>query len=167
MFDFSRLVALVTTAASLASATVTILDFNGKSLNVDLNAGAVDYAPVNTFPPGNALNEQWIFVPQDAAQTTFKIQNAWVPRQYLPYASFGSGGNGHHSQLVLRQNASATVFTQKALGMGLVKSVIPSFVSPSAPSSVYIDALLSFRAETLSSPPGPRQALRHPIPLPP
>jgi hypothetical protein len=48
----------------------------------------------------------------------FKIQSTWIPTAYVSYASFNGTNNGVHSQLVVHQNASAAIFSQKIVSAG-------------------------------------------------
>ncbi|KAJ7120204.1 hypothetical protein C8R44DRAFT_737042 [Mycena epipterygia] len=171
MFNFSRLVVLVIAVASIVSAT---------ALNIDLNAGAVDYAPVNAFPLGNVVNEQACLshplrptlTAMDSGPSSRRTQRGGQDLQDPERV-------GAHIVPLLRllrlrrqgpplparpppERQRHCVHSEG--GMGFVKSVIPSRVPCSAPSSVYIAALLSSRAEALS-PPGLRLGLPHLTPL--
>ncbi|KAJ6557165.1 hypothetical protein B0H10DRAFT_2201431 [Mycena sp. CBHHK59/15] len=79
--------------------------------------------------PGYPLAQEftpWVLVPQD--NNTFTIQNAHFPNMFISYASFGlSATTPIHSQLVLRGNANAAVFSLQTLSGGLtVNIVIPA-----------------------------------------
>jgi hypothetical protein len=63
------------------------------------------------------ISVQWILVPQDVG--TFKIQSAMFPNMFISYAAFGSSSTSPiHSQLVLRGNANAAIFSLQTLAGG-------------------------------------------------
>ncbi|KAJ6472668.1 hypothetical protein C8R47DRAFT_1145797 [Mycena vitilis] len=142
MLSFISLAALLltTTAASpvsfvtshanlttLAGNTVRIVDTNAHSLNVDLGyPQGPEFTPVNgapSLPTTAATNEDWLLVPFDSS--TFKIQSAAFPQMFISYASIGAPANvPSHSQLVLRGNANAALFSLQTLSGGTTVNIV-------------------------------------------
>ncbi|KAJ7601888.1 hypothetical protein DFH06DRAFT_1153306 [Mycena polygramma] len=110
----------------LASNTVRIVDTNGHSLNVDLGyPQGPEYTPVNgspSLPTTAATNEDWILIPWD--NNTFKIQSAAFPDMLISYASMGAPATiPSHSQLILRGNANAALFSLRTLSGGTTVNI--------------------------------------------
>ncbi|KAJ7482009.1 hypothetical protein FB451DRAFT_1394611 [Mycena latifolia] len=169
MFNFLqvRVVALVTAIGSVASAAivVTILEYAGKALNIDLDAGGKNYAPVNSY---SATTKTMMCISSHPPATThsngglgFTVDYGpgecrRIPIQdpkYLSYASFNASGTGIHSQLVLRQNATAAVFSKQVVGPGAtVNLVVPAtgkvITSWSTPGSIAADPATHLNQES-------------------
>ncbi|KAJ6589265.1 hypothetical protein B0H19DRAFT_1248823 [Mycena capillaripes] len=141
MLSFLSLAALLlTTAASpvsfvtsfanltaLAGNTVRIVDTNAHSLIVDTGyPQGPEFTPVNgspALPTTSMTNEDWVLVPVDSA--TFKIQSANFPSMFISYASFGAPANiPSHSQLILRGNANAALFSLQTLAGGTTVNIV-------------------------------------------
>ncbi|KAJ6588893.1 hypothetical protein B0H19DRAFT_1367402 [Mycena capillaripes] len=71
-------------------------------------------------------NQDWILVPQDT--NTFKIQSAPFPDMFISYAGIGIPATTPiHSQLVLRGNANAAIFSLRTVNNGTtVNLLIPA-----------------------------------------
>ncbi|KAJ7130436.1 hypothetical protein C8R44DRAFT_775543 [Mycena epipterygia] len=119
----------VTSHASLTAAagnTVRILDTNAHSLSVDPNyPTAPEFSPINGLPTlstATMTTEDWILVPQDTG--TFTIQSALFPSMFMSYASFGAPATSQiHSQLVLRGNDSAAIFSLQTISGGTTVNI--------------------------------------------
>ncbi|KAJ7160530.1 hypothetical protein C8R43DRAFT_340909 [Mycena crocata] len=123
-------VKFVTSNASLTAAAgnrVRIIDTNAHSLSVDPGyPTGPEFSPVGGAPAlstATQTNEDWILVPQDG--NTFKIQSAPFPDMFLSYASFGAPATSpSHTQLVLRGNANAALFSLQTIGGGTTVNIV-------------------------------------------
>ncbi|KAJ7837980.1 hypothetical protein B0H14DRAFT_2790207 [Mycena olivaceomarginata] len=119
----TNLTALTTTTGNI----VRIHDIANLGWGVDpAYPDASDYTPVNgvpALPTTTPTNQDWILVPQDVG--TFKIQSAMFPNMFISYAAFGSSSTSPiHSQLVLRGNANAAIFSLQTLAGGQTVNIL-------------------------------------------
>ncbi|KAJ7693227.1 hypothetical protein B0H17DRAFT_1060497 [Mycena rosella] len=123
-------VTFVTSAANVTAAagnTVRIMDTNNHQFSVDPGyPTGPEFSPVNGAPPLSTIsmtNEDWILVPQDT--NTFKIQSAPFPSMFLSYTSFGAPATSpSHSQLILRGNANAAIFSLQTISGGTTVNIM-------------------------------------------
>ncbi|KAJ7138943.1 hypothetical protein C8R46DRAFT_1136575 [Mycena filopes] len=143
MFSFISLAALLVlstahaspiTLTSIANLTVgtTVRIIDSRNFDFMVDPGyplAPEFTPVNSataLATTAATAQDWILVPQDTG--TFKIQSAMFPDMYISYASIGAAATiPIHSQLILRGNANAAIFSLLTLSGGTkVNIVIPA-----------------------------------------
>ncbi|KAJ7481557.1 hypothetical protein FB451DRAFT_131123 [Mycena latifolia] len=121
-------VAFITSTANLTAAvgtTVRISDASAHAFTVDPGyPTAPEFTPVNgaTLVTGMPTQE-WILVTQ--ATNTFLIQSAAFPTMFISYASFGASATTPiHSQLVLRGQGNATIFSLQNIGTGTTVNIL-------------------------------------------
>ncbi|KAJ7488438.1 hypothetical protein FB451DRAFT_1553805 [Mycena latifolia] len=109
---FTHITSLANLTTATTGTTVRILDINGRQFIVDPGyPQAPEFTPVNGAPalPTGAMTNQ----------DTFKIQSAPFPDMFISYASIGIAATTPiHSQLVLRGNANAAVFSLQTISGG-------------------------------------------------
>ncbi|KAF8191026.1 hypothetical protein K438DRAFT_2018452 [Mycena galopus ATCC 62051] len=107
--------------------TVRIIDTSNFQWIVDPGyPQAPEFTPVNGAPalPTTAVtNQDWVLVPQGT--NTFTIQSAVFPDMFISYAAFGIPATTPiHSQLVLRGNANAAIFSLQTLSGGNTVNIL-------------------------------------------
>ncbi|KAJ7629051.1 hypothetical protein FB45DRAFT_919886 [Roridomyces roridus] len=87
---------------------------------------APEFTPVNgvtALATTTPTNQDWILVPVDTG--TFKIQSAMFPDMFISYASIGVPATTPiHSQLVLRGNANAAIFSLQTIAAGQTVNIL-------------------------------------------
>ncbi|KAJ7342842.1 hypothetical protein DFH08DRAFT_962880 [Mycena albidolilacea] len=80
-FNLLHLISLATATGSLASAAtiINILNYSGNAFNIDPDAGATDYSPVNAYLLiASTTNEKWIIVPGLRAAPVTGTAVQWI-----------------------------------------------------------------------------------------
>ncbi|KAJ7057738.1 hypothetical protein C8F01DRAFT_321807 [Mycena amicta] len=126
-------VAFITSHADLTAAvgtTVRISDASAFAFTVDPGyPTAPEFTPVNGAPAvAGMLTQEWTLVTQDT--NTFQIQSIAFPTMFISYASFGAPATiPIHSQLVLRGQGNATVFSLQNIGTGTTVNILVPAIS--------------------------------------
>ncbi|KAJ7020830.1 hypothetical protein C8F04DRAFT_1196119 [Mycena alexandri] len=127
-------VAFITSPTNLTATVgtqVRISDASAFAFTVDPGyPTAPEFTPVNGAPlVAGMTTQEWILVTQ--ATNTFLIQSAAFPTMFISYATFGAPATiPIHSQLVLRSQGNAAIFSLQAIGTGSTVKYIHAYFEP-------------------------------------